>query len=592
MMVPFLDVKKSVLGKCWKLRSYDDMLGLTLSQSLNIPEILCRLLAARGFGVSAAQDYLSPSLKKVLPDPSTFKDMDLATARLIKAIHNCEKIAVLGDYDVDGATSSALLARFFAQLGIKVRIYIPDRIEEGYGPNCGAFELLKQEGISVVITVDCGTTSHEPLQFAADLGLDIIVVDHHAAEPKLPLAVALINPNRLDETNSFKSLAAVGLCFLLVVALNRALRLAGSYNSHPEPDLLNLLDLVALGTVCDVMPLTGLNRAYVAQGLKVLAQRQNRGLKALYDVSGICEHPSAYHLGFILGPRINAGGRVGQADLGARLLCSENPVETREIAVVLDQLNQQRKEIEQQVLEQAMALAEKQETPFIMVAGEGWHPGVIGIVASRLKERFNRPACVIAIDQDGVGKGSGRSVTGLDLGAMVHAARQTGLLVAGGGHAMAAGFTVKAEMILALHQFLIERMKCFELELAPTLHVDALLTIEAATVEFVKCIEQMAPFGMGNALPRFGFRELQLARADIVGEAHIRCVFVQRDGKRLQGIAFRAIGTALETVLLENKGAFLNVVGSLRLDSWQGQEKIQLTIEDVSRAFTNLNAVA
>ncbi|MBL0941934.1 MAG: DHH family phosphoesterase, partial [Alphaproteobacteria bacterium] len=344
MTAPFLEVKQSVLGKCWKLRAYDDMLGLTLSQALDIPEILCRLLAARGFSVSEAKDYLSPSLKKVLPDPSTFKDMHLATARLVKAIQNCEKIAVLGDYDVDGATSSALLARFFAQLNIKVRIYIPDRIEEGYGPNCEAFEQLKQEGVAIVITVDCGTTSYEPLQFAADLGLDVIVVDHHAAEPKLPPAVALINPNRLDETNPFKSLAAVGLCFLLIVALNRALRVEGYYNTRAEPDLLSLLDLVALGTVCDVMPLTGLNRAYVTQGLKIMARRHNLGLRALYDILGIYEAPSAYHLGFILGPRINAGGRVGQADLGARLLGSENSLEVQEIAVMLDQLNQQRKE--------------------------------------------------------------------------------------------------------------------------------------------------------------------------------------------------------------------------------------------------------
>lgn len=591
MTLPFLNVERSALGKRWMLRTYDEMLGLTLSQAFGLPEIICRFLAARGFNVEQVQVYLNPSLKTMLPDPSVLKDMDQAVARLAKAIYGSEKIAVFGDYDVDGATSSALLARFFKRLGIPLRIYIPDRIEEGYGPNCCAFEKLKQEGISVVITVDCGTTSHGPLQFAAEIGLDVIVIDHHAAEPKLPPAVALVNPNRLDENSPLKSLAACGLCFLLAVALNRNLRLSGYYKTRPEPDLLSLLDLVALGTVCDVMPLTGLNRVYVAQGLKVLARRQNLGLKALYDVAGIQEAPSAYHLGFILGPRINAGGRVGQADLGARLLCSEDPQEVQEIAQALNQLNQQRKDIEQQVLEEALILAQMQDAPFILVAGKGWHPGVIGIVASRLKERFNRPACVVAIDAEGIGKGSGRGVSGLDLGAMIHAARQKGLLLAGGGHAMAAGFSVPANGISELHGFLVERMKLANIDLRPVFHVDALLTVEAATVALVSSLERMAPFGMGNALPRFGFRELRLVRADVVADAHIRCIFVQLDGKRLQGIAFRAMGTALETVLLQNKGATLHVAGNLRLNSWQGQEKIQLTIEDVAPALASLKAV-
>lgn len=564
-------------------------MGLAIAQRLQLPELVGRLLAARGQDLDTAEQYLTPKLNQSLPDPGAFRDMDHAAARLVAAIERQETIAVFGDYDVDGATSAALLLRFLRSVGAEnLRLYVPDRLVEGYGPNAPALEKLRAAGVALVITVDCGITAFAPLEAAGAVGLDVIVVDHHVAEPRLPLAAAVVNPNRLDETAGHGQLAAVGVAFLLVVALNRALRAKGWYTAaRPEPDLLQWLDIVALGTVCDVVPLTGVNRALVTQGLKVMAQRRNIGLAALADVAGVNERPTAYHAGFLLGPRVNAGGRVGKSDLGARLLSTDNPVEAKDIAQQLDALNAERREIEAAVLEQAIALAERQaaDNPhLIFVAAQGWHPGVIGIVASRLKDRFERPACVVALDQD-AGKGSGRSVSGLHLGNAVIAAREAGLITKGGGHAMAAGFEVDAARVEDLRVFLSARLKdnLGGLPLTPLLDVDGALQPRAANAEFAAQIERLAPFGSGNAEPRFVLPNARIGFAEIVGGAHVRCFVEGSDGARIKGIAFRAAENDLGRALLSARGAVLHLAGHLRRDTWQGRNESQMVIEDAAR---------
>src|SRR5215472_7364312 len=455
-----LGVERSVCGRRWCSRAGDTRIAEAISERLGLPEIVGRLLAQRGMDVDRAPGFLAPRLRDQLPDPSHLRDMEVAAARLADAVQQGETIGIFGDYDVDGATSAALLARFFAAVGAPPRIYVPDRLREGYGPNTPALLRLREEGLRVVIAVDCGTNAHLPLAEAADAGLEVIVVDHHVAEPLLPRAVAIVNPNRLDETSPHGQLAAVGVAFLLAVAVNRALRRAGWYGvDRPEPDLLQWLDLVALGTVCDVVPLTGVNRALVAQGIRVTRRNGNGGLAALAAVAGLSEPVDAYHLGFVLGPRVNAGGRVGAADLGASLLATDDAALAAELSARLDAYNRERRDIETRTLESAICLVEgaAQSPVLVFAAAEGWHPGVIGIVAARLKERYERPACVVALE-GGFGRGSGRSVPGLALGPAVIAARQAGLLVNGGGHAMAAGFTVAEEKLDVLRAFLSERL--------------------------------------------------------------------------------------------------------------------------------------
>jgi len=587
----FLGVERSLLGKRWRERGGDARLGLAMAQRLGVPEIVGRILSCRGVAEEACERFLAPTLRDALPDPLSFKGMEEAVARIVGAIRTGETIAVFGDYDVDGATASALLKRFLEAAGGKVRVYIPDRQREGYGPNAPALLKLKAEGAAVAITVDCGVTAFAPLEEAAAAGLDVIVVDHHVAEPSLPRACAVINPNRLDESGVHGNLAAVGVAFLLAVAVNRALREAGHYVSCAEPDLLTLLDLVALGTVCDVVPLTGLNRALVAQGLKVMRQRRNTGIAALADVARLAERIDAYHAGFILGPRVNAGGRVGAADLGTRLLSTDDPLEARQIAAELDRLNEERRRIEARVLDEAVAEVEAADgkPPLIFVAKPGWHPGVIGIVASRLRERYNRPALVTAIE-NGIAKGSGRSVTGVALGAMVIAARQAGLLVNGGGHAMAAGFTAETGKLDALREFLDARVgeALAGTEPVPELAVDGALACAAATPDFAALIERLAPFGTGNSEPRFAFANLRVLRATVVGQAqaHVSCTLGDGAGTgRIKAIAFRAIESALGPALLKSQGAGFHVAGHVRADNWQGREGVQLLIDDAAPAL-------
>ncbi|MDO8605729.1 MAG: single-stranded-DNA-specific exonuclease RecJ [Phaeospirillum sp.] len=583
----FLGVERSLTGRRWLSRAGDERLALALSQRLALPEMVGRVLAARGVGLDEAPSFLNPTLRDLLPDPSHLKDMDKAVARLVRAVAEGETIGIFGDYDVDGATSSALLRNFLDAVGAKVLVYIPDRVTEGYGPNAPALLRLKDEGAAVVVTVDCGTTAFDALDAAAKAGLDMIVVDHHVAEAALPAALAVINPNRLDEDSPHGHLAAVGVAFLLVVGLNRGLKQAGWFQTRAAPDLLRWLDLVALGTVCDVVPLLGVNRALVTQGLKVMARRQNVGLVALGDVAGIKETPGAYHLGYVLGPRVNAGGRVGEAGLGTRLLSTDDAAEAAEIARRLDGYNKDRQEIEAVVLLEAIEQVEGRPDdglPLLLAAGEGWHQGVIGIVAGRLKERYGRAACVVALE-GGVGKGSGRSVTGLDLGAAIIAARQDGLLLAGGGHAMAAGFTVARDKLPEFHAFVADRLQAqLDGELAPVLDLDGAMDAGAVSVELVETLAQVGPFGSGNPEPRFAIAAARIVKADVVGSGHVRLILTGAGGKRLKAIAFRAADSEMGHALLSGQGAAFHLAGSLRVDTWQGATSVQLIVDDATFA--------
>ena len=583
-----LGVERSLSGRRWRQRAADDRLGMALAQRLGVPEILGRVLAGRGVEPDSAERFLNPTLREQLPDPSTFKDMDTAVARLARAVMGGELVAVFGDYDVDGATSAALLRRFLQAVGARVVVYVPDRLKEGYGPNSPALLKLKSEGVAIAVTVDCGITAHAPLAAAAEAGLDVIVIDHHIGEPSLPRAIAVVNPNRFDETSPHGMLAAVGVAFLFAVGLNRMLRQQGWYATRSEPDLTELLDLVALGTICDVVPLTGVNRALVVQGLKVMQRLRNTGIAALAAVAGLGERLDTYHAGFILGPRVNAGGRVGRADAGTRLLSTDDASEARSLAEALDAWNAERREIEAKVLEEAIAEVERDGAtlPIAFVAREGWHPGVIGIVAGRLKDRYNRPACVVALE-NGLGKGSGRSVAGFALGAAVIAARQAGLLVNGGGHAMAAGFTVTAENLGVLRDFLAARVHAAAGPdgLVPELGVDGALMPAAATPEFVAMLDRLAPFGAGNAEPRFAFPSLRVARADVVGSAHVRVILGEpTSNQRLKAIAFRSLDTELGRALLNGRGRAFHLAGHLRADTWQGRNEVQLFIDDAAAA--------
>jgi single-stranded-DNA-specific exonuclease len=584
----FLGVERSVTGKRWQSRLKDERLATALAQRFELHEIVARVLAARDVQLDDAALFLTPTLKNMLPDPAHLLDMQPSVERLSRAICDGETVGVLGDYDVDGATSSALIVKFFAALGQAVPVYIPDRQNEGYGPNLPALLKLKEQGASVVITVDCGTTAYDPLEAAAEAGIEIIVVDHHVAEPRLPTGSLVINPNRADEDSPCGQLAAVGVTFLLLVALNRALRDASWYgDAHPEPNLLSFLDLVALGTICDVVPLTGVNRALVTQGLKVLASRGNPGIAALADVAKVDKPLDAYHAGFVLGPRVNAGGRVGDSGLGVRLLTTQDTSEARAVAQLLDDYNGERKVIELGVQEAAMMQAEKQaknDKPFILVAGNGWHPGVIGIVAGRLRERFDRPSCVVALS-DGLGKGSGRSVRGVALGPAVIAAQQAGLLINGGGHNMAAGFTVEQEKLEELTDYLATHIshQLDGLTLTPSLSFDGALSPAGATPEVIEMLERAGPFGSGNPRPRFAIPQARIVDSGIVGKDHVRCILTGADGTgRLKAIAFRSAGTPLGRALLDTRGLPLHVAGNLRVDEWQGRVSAQLFIDDVA----------
>ncbi len=585
----FLGVETSLGGKRWRLRPVDDRLAAALRQRLDLPEVMARVLASRGADLADPDAFLNPRLKTLLPDPSTLKDMAKGADRVADAVRRGETIALFGDYDVDGATATAVLGRFLRGVGGKVRVYVPDRVTEGYGPNAEALLELGCAGASLIVTLDCGVTALEPLAAAAAAGIDVVVVDHHQPRERLPHAVAVINPNRLDETGDLAHLAAVGVAFLLCVAVNRRLRQQGWYGGgRPEPDVRLLLDLVALGTVCDMVPLVGVNRAFVTQGLTVLGQRMNRGLTALADCARIDEPPNTYHLGFVFGPRINAGGRVGQSDLGARLLMTEDESEARALAARLDALNAERQRIEASVLEAAIDIVEPTaaSAPILFAAGEDWHPGVVGIVASRLVERFNRPAFVIS--RRGVeAVASGRSVVGIDLGALVNAASQAGILSKGGGHAMAAGFTVAKTRLGELQAFMTDRLTRRGGTVAPLLdyRLDGAVSLRGANAALVDSLRPVGPFGIGNPQPRFAIADVRVAYAEPMGANHLRCTLTDRSGGKLQAVAFRCLGSPLGDALKDNAGAALHVAGTIQQRLWRGRPQLRFHIEDAAFAY-------
>jgi single-stranded-DNA-specific exonuclease len=591
---PFLGVSRSARGFRWisRLEPADSNLASAISERHGLPELLGRVLAGRGATLEMVPVLLDPTLKALMPDPALIQDMEKAASRLAKAILAGEKIAVFGDYDVDGACSSALMRRFLRAHGLQARIYIPDRIFEGYGPSTEALELLVREGASLVLTVDCGTVSIDVLEGAARLGADIIVVDHHQADERLPAVTAVVNPNRQDDVSGQGHLSAAGVVYLLLVATTRALRRQGYYGSRnaAEPPLLEWLDLVALSTVCDVVPLQGLNRAYVAKGLQVMRQRRNVGLRALADAAGLQQPPTPYHLGYVLGPRINAGGRIGNAALGAELLSLDDETEAGRIAALLDKLNKERKAMETAILEEALAAAEVEiaadpALPIVIAGSTDWHKGLVGLVASRLSDRFQRPACVIAWGSDGQGTGSLRSIAEVDIGQAVRMAVQSGILIKGGGHAMAAGLTVRRDNLDRLRTH-------FSGCIGPSVNaarertglaIDGALTPRSVTAELVALLERAGPYGQGNPAPRFAFPAHLLRSVRIVGETHVRATVESSDGAKLDAIAFRAVGSPLGDSILAAANALpVHVAGQVRKDSWGGREKTELAIDDIA----------
>lgn len=580
-------VALSFSGRRWTLLRADEDKVRELARAADIPPALAQVLAARGIGADEAGDVLNPTLKRLMPEPLSLKDMDKAVARVRQAIESGERIAVFGDYDVDGSASAALLHDFFAALGSAPRIYIPDRMSEGYGPSAKALLQLKSEGAGLVITVDCGATAISALAAAREAGLDVIVLDHHAVEDPPP-ALAHVNPNRPGDISGLGHLCAAGVTFLFAVALHRSLRDAGWYAASgvAEPDLRRQIDLVGLATVCDVVPLIGVNRAFVRAGLAELAKLKRPGLAQLASVGGIAPPFTPYHLGFAFGPRINAGGRVGRCGLGVDLLTAADPAKAAEFALLLDLHNRERQAIEKIILEDAIALAASQDnSPFIFVAGEGWHAGVVGIVAGRLKDRFAKPAFVVGFE-GGMGRGSARSIAGVDLGAMVRAAKDEGLLGHGGGHAMAAGFSLAAERSDAFGSFLAARFAA--LGDAPAgaheLRIDTLISPAGATEALVKNIARAGPYGAGNAEPLVLAADVRVAFADVVGKDHVRLRLSGADGARLDAIAFRAAGTPLGQGLLASRGKPIHVAGRLRAEEWNGRVRVQLHLEDAAPA--------
>lgn len=588
----FLGVEKSATGRAWRDRLDDRGVAraTTITQRLGTPELLARVLAGRGVEADEAEAYLDPTIKNLMPDPSVLTDMAAASARLADAVTRGEKVAIFGDYDVDGATSAALLTRYLRQCGLDPIVHIPDRIFEGYGPNIDAIKSFAEKGATLLVTVDCGTTSNIVLLDAAKLGLDVVILDHHQADEELPKVVALVNPNRADDLSGLGYLCAAGIVFMALVALTRELRGRDFFNAaRPAPDLLSMLHLVALGTVADVVPLKGLNRAFVAKGLIALRRREQIGLTALMDAARLNGPPEAFHLGFLLGPRINAGGRIGRADLGVRLMLEDDTIEAGRIAAELDRLNGERRLIEVAAVAQAeaeamAALGIEEKGAVVVTAQEGWHPGVVGLVAARLKERYGRPAFAIALEPGGTGTGSGRSITGVDLGRAVREAVHQGLLIKGGGHAMAAGVTLRKDGLSAFRAFLEETLAA-SVEVSrrdSALKIDGAVSAGGVTPALCELLSKAGPYGAGNPEPVLALPAHTLAYADPVGENHIRARFKSGDGKFVNAIAFRVAGTPLGKALIDNRGRQMHAAGYLTVDRWQGEERVQMRLTDVA----------
>lgn len=587
----FLDVRQSATGVSWehRLTERQDMNALAIAQGHGVPDIVARVLAGRGVTADQTERFLDPTIRDLLPNPASLTDMDRAAARIAEAIVAKEKVAIFGDYDVDGAASSALLKRFLAHFSVPSEIYIPDRIFEGYGPNPEAMRDLVSRGAKLIVTVDCGTNSAVSIEAAKEAGADVVVLDHHQVGGPLPAANAVVNPNREDDLSGQGHLCAAGVVFLCLVQTAKVLR--ARLPEAAQPDLLSLLDLVALATVCDVVPLTGVNRAFVVKGLQVARQQKNEGLAALARVSRIGEPISTFHLAYLIGPRINAGGRIGDAALGSRLLATDDPVEAGTIAETLDRLNQERQQMELEMLAEARAEADAElaggNGPAIVVtASQTWHPGIVGLLASRLKDHARRPAFAIAFNANGVGTGSGRSVSGFDLGRLVREAADAGLIVKGGGHGMAAGITVERAGLGALRAFFEERAAAdvFRLQDEESLAIDGALAAEGATLALLDALEKAGPFGAGHVAPVFALPRHRLTDARPVGTNHIRAELQSQSGGRIQAIAFRAVDTALGEFLFRNRGRTVHIAGSLSGNYWNGNRTVQFRITDAALA--------
>jgi single-stranded-DNA-specific exonuclease len=586
----FLDVRRSLRGRRWRARPADPEITRAHQAQLGLSEPLARAMASRGVAIEAGESFLRPTLRALFPDPSCFADMDLAASILVDALVDGLSLTVFADYDVDGASSAAQLVRWFRAMGLDLPIYVPDRMTEGYGPSPAAFRKLKADGVDLVITVDCGAAAYDAIQAAAEIGLKVVVIDHHLMGAATPLASALVNPNRPDCGSGQGVLAAAGVTFVLLVALNREARRRGLFTHRPEPDVRQWLDLAAMGAICDVTQLVGFNRALTALGLRAMSMWRNPGLSALMDVAGLAkESAGVFEAGFILGPRINAGGRIGRSDLGARLLSTDDPGEAADLARELDALNTERKLVESAIVKQAMLDLEQgsnldPEAPVIVVAREGWHPGVVGIVASRLREHYRKPVVVIGIDRAGdIAKGSGRSQPGVNLGRAVAAAFESGLLIAGGGHAMAAGMTLRPAVIPEFRDFLCEAMasEMFEAKAEDALDIDVLVTPEAAARTFLEELQPLAPFGPGNPELMFAIADVRVERAFPMRGGHIRCDLIGLGGGRLKAVAWRSEDTDLGRRLLAGGGS-IHAAGKLKVDDWNGRKGVQLEIEDAA----------
>jgi single-stranded-DNA-specific exonuclease len=585
----FLDVEKSITGRPWvdRLDFAAQRTALAISQRTELSEILARIVAARGVGADEAEQFLLPTIRDQMPDPSTLADMDAAATRLAAAITNNERVALFGDYDVDGACSCALVTRYLRHFGLEPQVHIPDRIFEGYGPSIAAMDKLIDGGATLIVTLDCGTVSDDPIANARARGADVVVIDHHLSDHDLPKANAIVNPNRPDDVSGLGYLCATGVAFMVLVATNRILRARGDTGL---PDLMNLVDLAGLATVCDVVPLKGLNRAFVQRGLEAARRGYNKGIAALALAGRLYGPMNAYHFGYIIGPRINAGGRIGNAALGAELLALDDEHEALVIAARLSELNDERQRIEIAAVEEAAAAAEaeigqREGPPVLVLASANWHPGVVGLVAARIRERFDRPVFAIALAPDGTGTGSGRSMPGVDLGAAVISAVEAGLIAKGGGHAMAAGVTIRPGQMPAFRAHVTQLLgSAITVARAKTaVQVDAALTARGATPDFVRDIERAGPFGAGNPQPIFTFPAHRAKFAEIAGQGgHVRFVLTSDDGARLKAIAFRAAGTPMGQLLLGSPDAPFHFAGTLSVDTWQGREEVQFRLVDLA----------
>ncbi len=576
----------SVTGKNWILKKFDQEKIIYLKDNFYLDEITAKLLVLRNIKNEDVNSFLNPSIKNFLPNPYTLTDMKKSSLRTLEAIKNNEKIGVLGDYDVDGATSTALLGRYFDELKLSYEIYIPDRKTEGYGPSIKGFKELIEKNVQIIFTVDCGTLSFEAISFAKSKNIDVIVLDHHQSEINLPRAHSVVNPNRLDDKSNLNYLCAAGVSFMFLVSINRELRLIDWFNKNSvkEPSLIKYLDLVSLGTVCDVVPLIGLNRAIVKQGLKILRAKKNIGLKTLIDICKIETNPSIYHLGYILGPRINAGGRVGKCSHGANLLLNTNPKEVFKLASELNEFNKERQFLEKDLTEKILnESTNKSKDPVLILEGSNWHEGIIGIVASRLKDKFNKPTIIISV-KDNIGKASARSIVGFDIGSVILAATQQKILLKGGGHKMAGGFSIDMSNLEKFKEFVFRKFKNINEDLSQLkpLFLDSKISPSAVNLEFYEKVNMLSPFGSGNPEPRFIVEDLKSINSKVVGERHIKSVLIGSEGTSIKTIAFNAVDNELGAYLLKKNKKIFNIAGKLSLNEWRGQKNVEFIIDDIS----------